>query len=174
MDNDKFKQELARSRVYEVAFKKWLEAEREFSTLPVFDFNGYRHNTAPVLSGNGRQLVAPDILGFKGGGACAFFEVKLKELAALHRKTNTRVTGLALRNWQDYMEISRLTGIPVWIVFIHQKEREVRVGNIRTISEHHIHHESTMDRGGTVFFEYSRLSRIMGLEDLEAYKETHS
>jgi hypothetical protein len=163
-----FQKELARSREYEVAFSRWLECERGFYTLPVFDCSGPHNKTAPALYGDNRRLVAPDIMACKNG-TWSFFEIKLKERADLHRITGDYVTGLPLRNWQHYMEIQRVTRTPVWIVFVHLREQEVLADDITMMSSHHIHHESTMDNGGTVFFRYSDLRRLMRLERLQEF-----
>lgn len=167
----KFQQELARGREYEVAFSRWLQAERGFYTVPVFDLN---RMGAPRIEGRQpdgtlESLVMPDILACKNG-AWVWFEVKLKDHADWHRKTNTLVTGLPLRNWQHYLAVQKATRTPVWIVFVHLTEREVLAGDISVLSYHHIHHASTMDNGGTVFFTYSTLHRLMPLATLDTYK----
>lgn len=164
-----FRQQLARGREYEVAFSRWLQAERGYYTLPVFDFNGIGSNVAPHIQRGEERLVVPDILANKDG-VWAWFEVKLKERADWHRKTKALVTGLPLRNWQHYLSVQKATQTPVFLVFIHLTEGEVIAEDIRTLSYHHIHHAATMDSGGTVFFEYSRLRRVVSLDGLNKYK----
>jgi hypothetical protein len=164
-----FETELMRSRPYEVAFSRWLQDKRGFYTLPVFDFYGLGQGFAPHLDGNGQRLTAPDILACKEG-VYSWFEIKLKECAPLHRISKTYVTGLPLRNWQHYHIISEATASPVWLVFIHLNEQEVRAGEINAISAHNIDHKATMDNGGTVFYSYHTLHRLMPLAALEEYK----
>lgn len=165
-----FQQEPARGREYEVAFSKWLQAERGYYTLPVFDCAGLTHKVAPHIDGNGQVMTAPDILACKNG-TWAWFEVKLKEHADFHRISSTYVTGLPLRNWQHYLAVREATLSPVWLIFIHLEEREVMGGEIGDMTTHHIHHPATMDNGGTVFFAYNSLKRLMQLERLMQYAE---
>lgn len=163
-----FEAELARSRVYELAFSRWLQVRGGYYTLPAFDFNGIIKKHAPSLSSSGEVLSVPDILTYREG-KWTWFEVKLKECAPLHRKSNTYVTGLPLRNWQDYLRIREVTAAMVWIVFIHLKEQEIVTGEIGDMSTHNIDHKATMDNGGTVFFQYNKLHRLMSLERLTEY-----
>ena len=170
----KFQQELARGRAYEVAVTRWLQ-DCGYYTLPVFDFNGLGDGFAPHLDGlqaDGTpvQLIAPDILACKDG-VWTWFEVKLKEQADLHRVSSTLVTGLPLRNWEHYQAVQQATRTSVLIVFVHLAEGEVRAGNISAMTPHHIHSGSTMDRGGTIFFTYTTLKRVLWLKDLDKYKE---
>lgn len=166
-----FLTELARSRVYELAFSRWLQQERKFYTLPVFDFYGTGNGHAPSLEGKQRALTAPDILASNEDGIWSWFEIKLKDYAPIHRISQTRVTGMPLRHWQDYRAIRDITKSPVWIVFIHLKEREIVAEEIGRLSEHNIDHKATMDSGGTVFFQYNKLHRLMSLDKLENYRE---
>lgn len=170
-----FESELARGRVYEVAVSRWLQAVRGYHTLPVFDFNGLGapHIDGLQADGTHETLTAPDILACKAG-TWAWFEVKLKACAPLHRISNTRVTGLPLRNWQHYLAVRAATITPVWLIFVHLEEQEVMAGEIGALSAHNIDTAATMDNGGTVFFQYDKLYRLMSLKTLDAYKEVQS
>lgn len=162
-----FQTELARSREYEVAFSRWLEAERGYYTLPVFDCNqgGQR---APMLYRNKDSWATPDILASKDG-VWAWFEIKLKDYAPLHRISGTYVTGLPLRNWQHYLHIREVTSTPIWMIFIHLKECMVVGGEIGSLNTHNIDHNATMNNGGAVFFAYQSLPRIMSLDKLQKF-----
>lgn len=170
----KFQQELARGRTYEVAVSRWLQ-DCGYYTLPVFDFTGLGREFAPHIDGiraDGtlERLIVPDVLACKDG-VWTWFEVKLKNRADLHRASNTLVTGLPLRNWDHYRAVQKVTLTSVLIIFIHLSEGEVLAGNINAMTPHHIHPDSTMDHGGTVFFTYATLKRVLLLRDLDAYKE---
>jgi hypothetical protein len=165
-----FEIERERGREYEVAFSRWLQHERGYHTLPAFDFSGLANDTAPHFEHKDEWLVVPDILACKDG-SFIWFELKLKDRADLHRITQTRVTGLPLRHWQHYQATKELTCLPVWIVFVHLEEGEVRAEEIGSMETHHIYREDKMSNGGMVFFEYARLRCIATLDALNHYRE---
>lgn len=162
-----FQTELARGRVWEMAFSRWLEAERGYYTLPIFDLASNRQK-APSLYRQDEAWTTPDIMACKDG-VWSWFEIKLKDYAPLHRISGTYVTGLPLRNWQHYLHIRQVTSTPVWLIFIHLKERAVVGGEIASLSTHNIDHTATMNNGGAVFFAYNALTRLMPLDKLEQY-----
>lgn len=77
-----------RSKAYEIAVSRWLQAQRRYFVLPSYDYSGLADNKAPRLVRNTEWLVLPDLLGWNEQIG-AWFEVKLKERADLYRKTNT-------------------------------------------------------------------------------------
>ncbi len=170
MSIEHFKQQRARGLVYEIAFSKWLQAKRNWYVLPTYDFNGFAQDKAPRLVSGGQKLVVPDILAFRQGKG-AWFEIKLKERADLYRATNTRETGLPYRHYKDYTRIAQLTGLPVWVIFIHEKEQVVKTGEIAKLPISHVYDGDKMDRGGTIFFKFDALLTIMTFQSLNDYKQ---
>lgn len=153
---EEFQALLERSNVYEVAFSQWLQNERGYFILPAYAYNA---DEAPSLICGTRKLVTPDLFGVSAS-IIAWFEVKVKESADFHRKSNRLVTGLPLRHWNDYVEIKKLMGCPVWIVFIHETENVVVTGEIGNMPHAHTWQGDDMDRGGTIYFVFKQLKTL--------------
>jgi len=166
MGNGDFRVQRERSLVYEKAFALYLQ-RRGYYILPTYDYTGLKDDKAPRLKGENQSLVVPDLLAAKNG-LFSWFEIKLKQQADLYRKTNVLETGLALRHWKHYQEVKRLTGTLVNIIFIHEKEQEIRCGELSILEKYHSHtyKGDRMDRGGTIFFAYERLPRVGTFADL--------
>lgn len=158
-----------RSKVFEVAFSNWLRRTRGYFVLPTYDFSGSNGDKAPRLMGAHEHLVIPDLLATHPDKGNSWYEVKLKENADLYRKTNTLVTGCALRHYRDYQRVKALTKAPVYLVFIHEKENTVVTGEIDTLPYSHTYDGDKMDRGGTIFFSFERLKRVMTMGELSRY-----
>jgi len=161
------KAQLARSQIYEVAFANFLRRQRGYYVLPMGEYN---RTGAPALIGASERLTLPDLLAWRESGA-AWFDVKVRAHADYHHKTNTLMTGFPQRDFQQYQRIKRLTGLPVWIVFVHEHEAGVFAGEIDTLVISHIHAADNLDRGGTVFFIFHYLSKLFPLGELERFKE---
>lgn len=157
-----------RSKVYEIAFGRYLERTRSYWILPSYDYSGLANNKAPRLTCVRERLVIPDLLGFKAGLG-GWFEIKLKAHADFYRKTQTWETGLPYRHWQDYQRVNSITGFPVWLIFIHEKENVVKFGNVKDMPISHVYEGSKMDRNGTIFFKFQELKTVMPLSKLQEF-----
>lgn len=166
---DDFQRQLERGSVYEAAFANWLQAERGYHILPAYEYSGLANSHAPCLALGDEKLVTPDVLAFKSGLGL-WFDPKLKTRADLYRKTNTWETGTPLRNYRDYERIAALTGMDVWLVFIHEREQVVKVGKVGAMPHSHTDTTERMDRGGTIFFKFNRLAPLMTLDELNKYR----
>lgn len=125
--------ETVRGRRAELAVSLWLQRTRGWHVLPAYDYAGQGEKKAPRLEGLPQSLVVPDLLGAKDG-MTAWFEVKLKTHADYTYMTGRRETGIALRLWNHYLEVQALTGLRVWLVFVHEEEDEIRTGDLVTLS----------------------------------------
>ncbi len=166
---DDFQRQRERGGVYEAAFANWLQAERGYHILPAYDYSGLANNHAPRLTRGSDKLVMPDVLAFKAG-AGLWFDPKLKTRADLYRKTDTWETGTPLRNYRDYERVAALTGLDVWLVFIHEREQIVKVSKVGSLPFSHIDTTERMDRGGTIFFKFEQLAPLMTLGELNKYR----
>ena len=99
----------------------------------------------------------------------AWFEVKVKASADLYRKTNTLETGFATRHLNAYRDVRTLTGLNVWIVFIHEREDDVRVCEIGNLPVSHVYGGDLMDRGGTTFLVFDKLQSIAKASQLQSF-----
>lgn len=163
-----FEEQRARSRAFEIAWTKFLQ-ERGYYTLATYDFSGNADEKAPRLLSIQRGLVVPDVLAFHGQRPGAWFEVKLKSHADVYRKTNTLETGFATRHLNAYRAVKELTGLNVWLVFIHQRENVVRTCELESLPVSHVYTGNLMDRGGTTFLKFDALRQIVTTSELQKF-----
>lgn len=57
----------------------------------------------------------------------------------------------------------------VWLVFIHENERVVKVSEIDNLPINHVYEGQLMDRGGTTFFSFDKLKQVMPLAYLQNF-----
>ncbi len=167
---DSFAVNRERSRLIEEAFGRWL-TRRGWHVLPAYDYSGAGDNKAPKLLGAtpGAALITPDLLGFAPGKKSTWWEIKLKRHAVLFRQTNTVVTGCSARHWDHYREVERVTGNPVWLVFAHEEENEVRAAllpDLAATAQERRYDGDKFGGGGMVFFPWERLTRLCALSAL--------
>lgn len=140
---------------------------RGYYTLATYDYSGKADDKAPRLIAVSRGLVVPDVLAFHSAKPAAWFEVKLKARADLYRKTNTLETGFATRHLNAYRAVKALTGMNVWLVFIHEREDVVKACEIGSLPVSHVYSGDLMDRGGTTFFAFNQLTTITSATHLK-------
>jgi hypothetical protein len=162
-----FEAQRARSREFEAAMTVFLQA-RGYYTLATYDYSGKADDKAPRLLAVKRGLVIPDVLSFHKDKPGAWFEIKVKANADLYRKTGELVTGLATRHLNAYREVKMLTGMDVWLVFIHEREDVVKACEIDALPLSHQYTGDLMDRGGTTFFQFNKLRPILTTTKLRA------
>lgn len=160
-------------REYEIAFSRWLQRHREWSTLAAYDYSGKGGDKAPLLFGKNAQIVVPDLFGCKAGGS-AWFEIKYKSHADETFMRARRVdpncpleTGIDRHLWQHYLKVRDESGLEVWLVFIHRKEGEVRAASITELREPDRHRiAGGMGRGGMAFFSWNHLRFVARYVDV--------
>jgi hypothetical protein len=111
-----FEDKLAQGRVGEGAISKWLQG-RGHSVSPAYEVER-DSGKGPQLFAAAGDLVLPDLLAFRAGGAM-WFEAKNKTRFAWHRLTQSWTTGIDLRHYGEYQEVAIRTGLPVWLLFLH-------------------------------------------------------
>jgi hypothetical protein len=162
-----FESALAWGGEMEKRLTRWLLSQG-FMILPGYDYSGEGGEKAPRLHGSAESLVIPDLLVAKDGGT-RWVEVKRKTETTLNRNSGRVETGLAWRLVKHYRRVKQAPGLPVWILFAHEKEGEVRGGEIDDLMTRacpRLWGGSQMDRGGTMFFLWERLRVVVRLEDL--------
>lgn len=128
-----FQQRLATGQAAESVIARWLRA-RGYQILPVYGTQG-RNFKGPRLFGE-HELVAPDLIVFKGRKSF-WVECKSKGGSTWYRgggdlsKAGWQ-TGISLGYWCDYLNVSELTGLPVWLMFFQPNgkpaERDLQQG----------------------------------------------
>jgi len=165
--NDEFQRKLALGREFEKLIAAWLKS-RGWRILPVYDYSGLGEDKAPKLEGAAPtpSLIVPDLLTARMG-ELKWVEVKYKTKADWTRKTSRLETGINLRLWKHYVEVQAVTGVPVWIMFVHEHEQEVRGESIDQLrQDFRVYDGNKMGRGGMVFFAYDELKRLTNLPEL--------
>jgi hypothetical protein len=160
-----FAEQLEVGHRYEKAVATWL-LRRGWRLLATYDFTGSNGDKAPrLLALNPSQgLIVPDLLGAKDGKSL-WFEVKFKTAATFTRMTQRMETGIARRLFVHYSDVSRQTGIPVWLIFCHQEQDEVvsaELNALATVAREQLRGPM----GPMVFFPCSAFKRLAALSDV--------
>jgi hypothetical protein len=136
-DSDDFRVKLDAARRWEIAMARWVRA-RGWFVLPTDEFSGRGDTKAPKLLAppGQRDFVLPDLQCFRFDGAvrAQWLECKWKHEASEFRKGGYRTTGFSLRLAKQYEEVERLSRQRVVLVFLHEKEREVRAAALADLS----------------------------------------
>ena len=111
-----FPQQLAIGRTGESVIARWLQA-RGYAVLPVYE-KSERDYKGPALYAIEGPLIAPDMLAFLPTGKAFWIEAKTKDAFSWHRKTQRWVTGIDLRNYEDYQRVQAVSPWPVWLLFL--------------------------------------------------------
>lgn len=113
-----FQQDLIHGQAGESAISQWLQCQG-CTVLPAYE-KIFDTGKGPQLYTAHRNFVSPDLLVFGGGQKSIFFaEVKHKTRFTWHRNSQTWQTGIDLRHYLDYCEVESITGLPVWLMFLH-------------------------------------------------------
>lgn len=156
----KFEQMLGWGGEAEKAVSRWLQA-RGWYVLPTYDYSGEDDNKAPKMEGFKRSLVIPDLLAAQFAHGSCWLEVKRKTKADYTYTTGRHETGISLRLWNDYKAVAHETGIDASVIFVHEREDQIRAGRIARLDggscdhglcEQPIRRESNSPRMGRMVF----------------------
>lgn len=142
--------------------------EKGYRILPVYDYSGLDQKKAPKLTAivQSDSLVLPDLLSAKAGSS-RWVEVKFKNSASFTRCTKRLETGISRKLWNHYQKVEIETGIPVYLVFAHKIENEVRCAPISAlVGTERVYSGTIMGYHGMVFFDYSKLTILCKLSDV--------
>lgn len=165
-----FQASLARGKAEERKLAAYLKA-LNYRVLPTTEFSG---SGAPTLDGEADSIIMPDLQAFKDG-AGEWFECKWKSRATESTRYDRLETGISIRHYLQYCRIERETAIPVAIVFVHEKEREVRCGTLNQLQAAFSHDDRSdkMERGGMRFWAWESIPLWMPLEELSSAIVAH-
>jgi hypothetical protein len=159
-----FDQQLAIGRFWERSANRALQS-KGYATLPLYLLSD---GDAPALEYLDSRLIVPDILALRAGRWC-WWEVKFKTASTVYRKTGTNETGIPIRHRNDYAEVKRRSGYPVYIMFIHERDNFVGYGELDALKVSHVYEGDRMSRGGEVFYRVDSLTRIMTADALRQF-----
>lgn len=169
-----FAKQLAFGKTGESIIAQWLR-RRGFSVLPVYEKEQGEYK-GPAVYAIDAQLIAPDMLAFQPTGKTLWIEAKTKSAFTLHRMTGHWLTGIDLRNYEDYLQVQDVSPWPIWLLFL-QLEGQAKdspsgcptglFGNsIAYLSQHEHHRHPNGGHGGMVYWHVSTLRFITSLASL--------
>lgn len=175
-----FEQTLARGRVGESVISRWLQS-RGHLVFPAYEVEIGTGKGPQLFSASG-DLVLPDVLAFKGR-TIHWVEAKHKTCFTWHRNTGRWTTGIDLRHYEEYQEVSARTSLPVWLMFWHPKStpnpRDVDHGcppecptglfgnEIGILTQRENHRSDRWGRSGMVYWAVQSLRLIAPATDLQ-------
>lgn len=115
---DIFAAQLVFGQIAEGQIEAWLRHTRRFNIVPVYD--AVRDKKGPRLFTPNRALIAPDMLAIRGKDI-RWIEAKHKSHFAWYRIGKTWTTGIDGYYFKQYLQLSEITQIPVWILFLHSR-----------------------------------------------------
>ena len=117
-----FQDSLAFGHVGESLVSSWL-LRQGHTVIPIGSPNYTLHSHqggAPVAYKDDRAIVCPDLLCRTTDGI-KWVEVKQKSRFAWYRRGQCWNTGIDDRLWTHYRDCQRVTGVPVWLLFLHRE-----------------------------------------------------
>ncbi|MFC1835352.1 hypothetical protein ACFL2Q_11555 [Thermodesulfobacteriota bacterium] len=163
-----FQQQLEFGREVEKRVARWFML-RSFHVLPVYDYTELQENKAPKLTAyiTSDSLVSPDLQLAKAG-CPLWLEVKYKQRADWTRLTRRYETGISLRLWDDYCQVEEITGIPVAIVFVHEKEDRAVIATMSQLKllKPRTYTGYKMAAYGMIFFPFDQLNVLSSATDV--------
>lgn len=170
-----FNEQLAYGREAEFAVHRWLMQERGWYIMPVYDMG--IEDKSPRFFGAHNHLVLPDIFASRDGEV-RWVEIKHKTYFSWYRIGGYWVTGIGQRHYEHYQQVQVTTGIPVWLMFLHDRtdshEGKCPVGLFAQTLTHLVTCESHhgKSRGASmVYWQYENLKQLATLKQIEAYME---
>lgn len=181
-----FRQQLAFGKIAESQIASWLRS-RGNTVLPVYEVE-MDTGKGPQLFLPDEELIAPDLFVFKfsydDGQEAWWTEAKHKSVFSWHRITGRWTTGVDLRHYHDYLRVDELTPWPVWLLFLHSKDRCDRRNEpwpcptglfgrpLEYLREHENHRSQPRNNGtgwgrtGMVYWAYDDLMLLATLDDV--------
>jgi len=154
----------------------WLRRTRGSYVLPAYE-KEIDNNKGPRLFCPTGELVVPDMLAINGQKV-SWIEAKHKSVFSWHRITKRWVTGINIRHYNDYLEVAKVTPWPIWLLFLHEKDRELSrdepwpcptglFGQQLEILNQRINHTSDKwGNSGMVYWAYDNLKKLASLEEI--------
>lgn len=169
---NQFQTKLAFGQIAEAQIEAWLRHACSYHILPAYE--GGRDNKGPRLFGPNGALITPDMLAIRGQDT-KWIEAKHKTYWSWYRKGKYWVTGIDLRHYFQYQQVTRVTPFPVWLLFLHSRSDSPEgicptglfggeLSHLATVESHRF---SNYGKGGMVYWQYEKLSRLASLEAVQ-------
>jgi hypothetical protein len=182
--NGEFACDLAYGQLGESIIARWVLA-RGNSVLPVYE-KEIDSGKGPRLFCTDGTLVVPDMLVLP---ALKFVEAKHKTVFSWHRTSSDWCTGIDQRHFSQYQRVEQLTGLQVWLLFLHQSDkphpRDIAAGcpercpvglfgnSLRYLAAHEHHRSEKWGTSGMVYWSDGDLQLLERLDDLQQLLAEH-
>lgn len=153
--------EFKRGRQGEQLVAAWLQS-RGWWIIPSYDYNGGGEEKAPRLQGARKGLVIPD-LDISKNRTRLWAEVKTKSAATFYRKLARDEHGIAMRLWEHYHEVQKITGCQVWIFIVEESTKTLLAESLDVLDlEMRESHSESM--GAMIFWPRASFKEIANAE----------
>lgn len=110
------------------------EMLRRSGCFVIQSYAGDDANKAQKMQGIGRSYVIPD-LNVARDGWWFWVEVKTKKEPTPQRETQIEEHGIPLHHWEDYREVQRITGAPVFLAIVEECSGAVLMRRLDSLGE---------------------------------------
>lgn len=161
--------EYKKGKAGESAIAAWL-LDRGNAILPVYE-KIISEGKGPTLFVEGHSFIAPDLLSMNlEDGRICWVEAKHKSGFSWHRKSHAWVTGIDIRHYLDYLEISRRLPYPIYLFFL-QDGRTTKDsphpgspsglfgGDIKWLESQESHRSDNYGKSGMVYWRIDQLTK---------------
>lgn len=117
-----FAASLETGRLGESAIAQWLR-RRGWHVLPAYEIEIASGKGPRLFMAEGspaKELITPDLLALRDG-VFLWCEAKHKSVFSWYNKDKCWNTGVDKRHFDDYVEVQRITSVPVWLLFLHRE-----------------------------------------------------
>jgi len=125
-----FERNLEAGNVGERMVERFLQENRQWYTIPSYDFNG--DDKAPRMRCMGDGLVIPD-LDCARAGTRRWVEVKTYDHAAFNRAMKCLVHGIKRRLYYDYVQVEINSGAPVFLCVLEVSTGDLLCQHLRSM-----------------------------------------
>lgn len=171
---DNFEKFLTTGLTGETAIAKWLRSRGKF-IIPVYE-KLIDNGKGPRLFTPYGLLIAPDMLVL-GNDNIFWVEAKYKSGFAWYRKTRKFVTGVDLKHYLEYIQVSEQLPYPLWIMFLQRGESTkdcptnttpsgLYGGEISYLRTCESHRSDRWGSSGMVYWDIDSLKFIAPYEDV--------
>lgn len=176
-----FKNKLAYGQIGESKIAVWLRAQGRY-VLPAYE-KEIDNNKGPHLFCPTGELVVPDMLVINGLKV-AWIEAKHKSVFSFYRKKGQWETGINLRHYGQYLQVAQVISWPIWILFLHEKDRDLSrpgepwpcptglFGQSIEILKTRVSHTSDRWANGMIYWAHKDLKELASLKEVnQVYSE---
>jgi len=176
-----FEVQLKVGKTGESILAKWF-INKGFNILPIYEKIVNEFKGPTLFTADKKELICPDMLVFKKE-IYFWVEVKYKTAFTWHRNSKQWVTGIDIKHYEHYLELSKLTPKwPICIMFLQEdgKAKDTPIGLISPnglyggelsfLSRHEHHRHGNWGKKGMVYWDSETLGKYEDLNQMRQIK----